>query len=353
MPGSTNGLTTGGPYTQWQPSPSSTGPHPIVQAPSFADAHSPPPVAPTNGQTNSEHADILATKWLNTRKLAEMVESEGLVYKKGKFSAIEEKKLNDAIEAYKNSKNLSTAQIQEIIFQKNVKTKDNEFWSSITRALPQRPIIAVYHHVRRKWHPMNSQGVWEKRQDTLLIAAVAQFGQAWEKVSPCVGRMASDCRDRYRNHIVNSDIRATGPWSEEEEEELTRIVLDMMAKQGSEDDSDVFWSDVSQLMGGRRNRQQCRIKWMDSLSKVVKSDGGRPYWSPQDAYILVQRVEALGVNDDTEIDWKILRDHQWNLWSPHNLQRRWLAMKRSIQGHEEMSHRGPLDWVRSLRFLND
>ena len=40
--------------------------------------------------------------------------------------------------------------------------------------------------------------------------AVEEHGQAWEKIGLRVGRMPSDCRDRYRNHIVNRDIRVTG-----------------------------------------------------------------------------------------------------------------------------------------------
>lgn len=90
--------------------------------------------------------------------------------------------------------------------------------------------------------------------------------------------MSSDCRDRYRNHIVNRNIRVTGssrrrsviflliyrsvgPWSKEEEEKLTQIVTDMTIKQGKDIDNDVFWGKVSDLMGGKRGRQQCRIKW--------------------------------------------------------------------------------------------
>jgi hypothetical protein len=46
------------------------------------------------------------------------------------------------------------------------------------------------------------------------------------------------------------------------------------------------------------------------------------------------------VRDDTEIDWKNLPDEDWNMWSAHALQRRWLTMKRSIKGHEDMSHAG-------------
>jgi hypothetical protein len=54
------------------------------------------------------------------------------------------------------------------------------------------------------------------------------------------------------------------------------------------------------------------------------------------------RVDSLNVRDDTEIDWKTISDPQWNLWSAHTLQRRWLTMKRSIKGHEDMTHQGTL-----------
>jgi hypothetical protein len=47
------------------------------------------------------------------------------------------------------------------------------------------------------------------------------------------------------------------------------------------------------------------------------------------------------VRDDTEIDWKTLPDAGWNFWSAHSLQRRWLTLKRSIKGFEEMTHTGP------------
>jgi hypothetical protein len=48
----------------------------------------------------------------------------------------------------------------------------------------------------------------------------------------------------------------------------------------------------------------------------------------------------LNVRDDTEIDWKTLPDRDWNLWSPHSLQRRWLTLKKGIKGYEEMTHQG-------------
>jgi hypothetical protein len=69
---------------------------------------------------HSDHAELLATKWLSANKLAELARTQGqcrcplgsrdlqfslfvigLLYKKGKFSAIEEQQLADAIKAYK------------------------------------------------------------------------------------------------------------------------------------------------------------------------------------------------------------------------------------------------------------
>jgi hypothetical protein len=97
--------------------------------------------------------------------------------------------------------------------------------------------------------------------------------------------MPSDCRDRYRNHIAHRELRVSGElhlaffevifdrllhtirfghlgqWTKEEEDELTRIVTEMTVKIGRDIDNDVFWGKVSERMGNRRGRQQCRIKW--------------------------------------------------------------------------------------------
>ncbi|KAJ1308575.1 hypothetical protein OPQ81_004274 [Rhizoctonia solani] len=299
-------------------------------------------VAPQPGSqvVNPEHADILATHWLNPAKLAELVKEQGLVYKKGKFSAIEEHQIEEALQNYAKEKQLTPQEIDTIIFSKGKKAKEeySTFWSEITRAVPQRPIIAVYHHVRRTHHPLKQQGKWTPEEDAIVIAAVAELGQKWEQISLRVGRMSSDCRDRYRNHLVDQDARVTGPWTKEEEEELTRIVMELTVERGLQADNDVLWSEVSERMGGRRTRQQVRIKWTDALNKRVKNAGERPRWSAQDAYILVHKVASMPVQDDTEIDWKLLPDPQWNLWSAHQLQRRWFGLKKTLKDSDTMPH---------------
>ncbi|KAH9179777.1 hypothetical protein EDB89DRAFT_1923153 [Lactarius sanguifluus] len=268
---------------------------------------------------HSDHADLLATKWLSANKLSELAKTQGLVYKKGKFSAIEEQQIAGAIEAYKEAGFLG------LVFDKNGAGKNNAFWSAITAAVPMRPIIAVYHHVRRTYHPLRAQGKWMRSEDESLKAAVQELGQQWEKVSERVGRMASDCRDRYR---ITSIIRRTGPLAHGQR----------MRKRDSP---------KSQRMGNKRGRQQVhRVSRTDALSKTFKNNGTKPRWSSRDAYILVHKVDSLNVRDDSEIDWKTLSDPNWNLWSAHTLQRRWLTMKRSVRGYEDMTHAEILDILR-------
>ncbi|KAJ7094607.1 hypothetical protein B0H15DRAFT_775989 [Mycena belliarum] len=294
---------------------------------------------------HSDHERLLATKWMGPTKLAELVKSEGLVYTKGKFTASEIKQINGALENYRTSRGLTEEEVNNIMFARDGKHKDNSFWSEISLALTRRPICAVYHYLRRAHHPMKQQGKWRPEEDAQLMQSVVSLGQQWEKIAPLVGRMAPDCRDRYRNHIVDQEKRNTGTWSAAEEEELTRIVVDM--QKGKDLDHDVFWGRVSELMGGKRSRQQCRMKWTDSLSSKHRSHGQQMLrWSARDASIFIHRIDSLNVQDEADIPWKSLRDPQWDLWSPHVLQRRWSNMKKKIKGFENMSHPEIMDILR-------
>ncbi|KIY49371.1 hypothetical protein FISHEDRAFT_12500, partial [Fistulina hepatica ATCC 64428] len=256
----------------------------------------------------------------------------GLAYKQGKFSKLEEEQLDTALRQYQKGHWLSDEQLRDLIFVK--KGRDTSFWSTLTMAVPQRPLSAIYAHVRRTHHPLAMQGKWTGDEDQLLIQAITDLGQQWERVSERVGRMAGDCRDRYRNHIVYRATKA-GAWEPHEEEELIRIVAEM--QEGKDLDNDIFWTAISQKMNGTRTRTQCRAKWQDCLSKQVKSEGENVRrWNQQDAFILVHKINSLDVSDDSEIDWKILPDGGWNLFSAHMLQRRWLTMKRGVKGSQNM-----------------
>jgi hypothetical protein len=96
-------------------------------------------------------------------------------------------------------------------------------------AVPLRPLTAVYSYCKRAYHPLSKQGKWTEEEDEKLLAcvffvlstepplgahilsrAVDEIGHHWEKVSSHVGRFATDCRDRYKNHLSERDTRNTG-----------------------------------------------------------------------------------------------------------------------------------------------
>jgi len=158
--------------------------------------------------------------------------------------------------------------------------------------------------------------------------------------------------------------------------------MEELQSKGEGEDTDAVWTEVVRRMGGTRSRAQVRTKWcasnipswrllnamdrQDSLRKNIKTDGKRR-WLPIDSYILIHksvcsplsmvvcsrfsRVNDLEVNDDTEIDWKTLRDDTWNLWSAHALQKRWMSMKRGIDGYENIPHSGTLSMTAAEKIL--
>jgi len=58
------------------------------------------------------------------------------------------------------------------------------------------------------------------------------------------------------------------------------------------------------------------------------------------------------VNDDSEIDWKTLSTADWNFWSAHTLQRRWITLKRGVKGYEDMTHQGAQFWINMCYFAS-
>ncbi|KAJ1797681.1 RNA polymerase I enhancer binding protein, partial [Coemansia sp. RSA 2399] len=72
------------------------------------------------------------------------------------------------------------------------------FWPILAEALPARQIQAIYHHVRRKYHPHNYMGAWTAGEDDELCRLVAAHGLAWETIAQQMGRTGTNCRDHWR-----------------------------------------------------------------------------------------------------------------------------------------------------------
>jgi hypothetical protein len=89
----------------------------------------------------------------------------------------------------------------------------------------------------------------------------------------------------------------TGKWTDDEEAQLTQIVKEMTVQQGTDISTDIFWVQVSQAMGGTRNRQQCAEKWFAVACNVwkyllIQTAGKIPWVGPS----RIQVRNCIGVN---------------------------------------------------------
>jgi len=269
-------------------------------------------------------------------------------FKKGPYSKVEDLQLNNAIEQYRTQHNLSQRDLERLIFNSRQMKGHSGFWTTITSTLPHRDFKSVNARVRRIYNPLGRQGQWTEHEDNKLLAAVNSLGASWEKAGRLVGRTGQDCKDRYRNHLACEEAHAFGKWSEEEEVHLTRVVTELTDESRDHVRQTDFWMDVQKKMGNMRTRQQCRDKWVHSLSKTVKNEGKALHWSRADTCTLVHKVRSLPrLEDQTELVWsKVVT---WKVWNSRDLRRRWNDLKRTIEDHENKTHQEIVD-VLSTRY---
>lgn len=234
------------------------------------------------------------------------VTTAGLKVRTGKFSKAEDAALKLCIENYRQQQGLTQEQIDGIIFAKgrNTRADYGDFWTILTRAVPDRALMSVYHHTKRIMQTDARKGPWSAEEDAKLKSAYKQFGPSWIKVSAVVGRWENDCRDRWRAYVGPNERIQKGKWSKEEEDKLRETIRQVkidIAKWKKENangapiedepagGSDMFWSRVATKMG-TRSRHQCRIKWNDHMrNKLLTADGKPVRWAKRDTFILVMK----------------------------------------------------------------
>jgi len=133
---------------------------------------------------------------------------------------------------------MKVEQLKEALVRDRREQRDDnlkQFWQHIGMAIPERPLQSLYSHVRRMYHPNNYQA-WTPADDEKLAAyarlaslqsvaglarrrltmappctlrarrhwhsLVAEEGHRWRDIAAKMGRMAGNCRDRWREISV-------------------------------------------------------------------------------------------------------------------------------------------------------
>lgn len=279
-------------------------------------------------------------------------------------------------------------------------------FNEIHEILPYRPRMSVQKFCRRRFHNF-SRGTWSAEEDEMLKRAVAEKGRAWKEVADSLDRMPEDCRDRWRNYLVNSEHRNREQWTDAEVVNLCTAILEGMQlmkedrmrareegedvpESGTESDQEVedmkhiSWQSVSDRMGeygGGRSRLQCSFKWSQlkkrdqaEYLKAIresreiekkKSPPGKNPWrmklackkvanmKPGDVHAFLQAVLDTDVPEEGNIPWKSLGDDEFRAtWTSTDKKVAWSGLKEHVQGSESMDHRSVANELLS-RIKND
>ncbi|PVV04446.1 hypothetical protein BB560_001055 [Smittium megazygosporum] len=223
-----------------------------------------PPQSPTLINPNFS----VNEKWLSSNNLKKLRQTKGVEYLKGRFTRIENEKINAAISEVCRSKGWSRKTMEQFLFQKNPNDQEeySGVWKQICKSIPNRPLQAIYHHIKRSFNPKNYQGSWTKEQDKKLAFWVERLGPRWEIIGRGIGRTGTNCRDRWRN-IKQGDNRQVGRWTQEEKINLEKAVAGARKEAGIVpfeiefgEEIGVSWERVAEIVK-TRNASQCRGKW--------------------------------------------------------------------------------------------
>ncbi|KAF9966635.1 RNA polymerase I enhancer binding protein [Mortierella alpina] len=243
----------------------------------------------------------LHTKWM----MATALKEKGIAYRTGTFSSQEDQLIRQTIRDYVARHNMAEDSIKRWFENGNGRGRFEKndlkaLWVEIAVRLQTRPLLNIYLHVRRMFHPQNNIGQWTKQDDEKLVALYQKHKGQWTVIGQELGRMADSCRDRYRNHLKDQDTMKSGTWAPEEDEKLLSIMQELAAQQGKSNilESTHMWTLISEKMGGTRSRHQCRHRFSQTLQPRLE----RGEWTgPSSAAARAAASVAESVKETTTI----------------------------------------------------
>ena len=98
----------------------------------------------------------------------------------------------------------------------------------------------------------SKRGGWTEEEDEVLRAAVKQHnGKNWKKIAECLaGRTSVQCLHRWQK-VLNPNL-IKGPWTEEEDQAIIRLVKEYGAEN---------WTQIAGHLEGRIGKQ-CRERYV-------------------------------------------------------------------------------------------
>lgn len=293
----------------------------------------------------------------------------------GPFTETEKTVIDRYVQSFNEQYGLSQEAFNSLIQNKDRKLDElsRNLWTQLYLVLPKRDHKAMQRHMRRRFHNFHKRGEWAAEEDEQLKALHDVNPAKWKWIGEQLGRMAEDCRDRWRNYVVCGEARRTDHWDEKEEEELSIAVHECMreVKDAAKDrarqnasafredqdwESQINFNNVSAKLSHSRSRLQCLQHWKalqmrESLDKKKRrvnpnkkgkaeaQKTARAQYQkmlPGDKFQMLQDISQSETSDEDKIPWSILAQRSPMKWTPDDWKHAYTRMKQLVDDQTDL-----------------
>ncbi len=173
-------------------------------------------------------------------------------------------------------------QARELDANGGAQSQDGLSWQSAIATMHHRASTGEMkmHAVPRK-APIG--GKWSKEEDDKLKEIVQENGpKNWKRVAELLGTTRTDVQCLHRWNKVLKPGLLKGPWTAEEDEVVTKMVLEHGV-------GNIKWSVIAGELPGRIGKQ-CRERWFNHLDPSIK----RGEWTMEEDKILFEAQRVCG-----------------------------------------------------------